>query len=218
MEPVNEEEKQLRATAYYNKFSRVYDLLSSKAYYHKARSKAIETLHLESGKSVLNVPVGTGQNFEYFQTYLQGTGLILGIDISPGMLDKARKKIKNNSWGNIVLLNRNVTDIDSSLIAEYTDNKGFDAILCDLGLSGFPEWQKIIDTLLSLLSEGGRISIMDWYIDKPSLRGEFIKWIGKGEVNRPLWQYLESRVDDFTVNSSFNRGGVFVASGTKKHT
>lgn len=57
---------------------------------------------------------------------------------------------------------------------------------------------------------------MDWYIPKPSLRGEVVKWIGKGEVNRPLWQYLETKVDEFTLDSSFNRGGVFVASGTKR--
>jgi hypothetical protein len=57
---------------------------------------------------------------------------------------------------------------------------------------------------------------MDWYIEKPSLRGNFVKWIGKGEVNRPIWQYLEVNVNDFKVDSSFNYGGVFVASGTKK--
>ena len=216
MESMEIEEKQRRVTSYYNKFSRVYDLISSKAYYHKARSKAIEELHLEEGNKVLNVPVGTGQNFEYFQSYLKGTGLILGIDISSGMLRKAKNKIERNRWDNIVLLNRNVLDIDSFLVTEYTNSNGFDAILCDLGLSGFPEWKKIIDTLISLLSVDGRISIMDWYIDKPSLRGEFIKWIGKGEVDRPLWQYLEMKVTDFYLDASFNRGGVFVASGTKR--
>ncbi|KAA3644037.1 MAG: methyltransferase [Chloroflexi bacterium] len=208
--------KQRKANSYYNRFSRVYDLVSSKAYYHKARSRAIEELNLEKGTRILNVPVGTGQNFEYFQSYLEDTGLILGVDISPGMLMKAKKKIGRNNWSNIVLLNRNVLDIDTFLVAEYTKNNGFDAILCDLGLSGFPEWKKVIDTLVSLLSVNGRIAIMDWYIDKPTLRGEFIKWIGKGEVDRPLWQYLETKVTDFYLDASFNRGGVFVASGSRK--
>jgi len=35
-------------------------------------------------------------------------------------------------------------------------------------------------------------------------------------VNRPIWQYLENKVAEFKVDSSFNRGGVFVASGTKR--
>ena len=57
---------------------------------------------------------------------------------------------------------------------------------------------------------------MDWYIAKFSLRGEFIKWIGKGEVDRPLYQYMENKVSNFELNNSFKRGGMFVASGTKK--
>ena len=55
---------------------------------------------------------------------------------------------------------------------------------------------------------------MDWYMEKPSLRGEFIKWIGKGEVNRPIWQYLQTKVDFFEVKT-FKRGDVFVAIGQK---
>ena len=212
-------EKQIEATSYYDKFSRVYDIISPKFYYHKARSQAIEELKLIKGKTVLNVPVGTGQNFEYFQRYLKKSGLIIGVDISSGMLSKAQAKIDRNQWTNIELLNQDVINLDNTLkneLIEENNFKGFDAIFCDLGLSGFPHWEKIIDELLSMLSENGRIAIMDWYIEKPSLRGNFVKWIGKGEINRPIWQYLEVNANDFKVDSSFNFGGVFVASGTKK--
>ncbi|WP_299874300.1 class I SAM-dependent methyltransferase [uncultured Cocleimonas sp.] len=212
-------EKQMQATSYYNKFSRVYDILSPKFYYHKARSEAIRELRLIKEKSVLNVPVGTGQNFEYFQRYLKNSGLIVGVDISSGMLNKAQVKIDRNQWTNIKLLNQDVINLENTLKNElFKENnlEGFDAVFCDLGLSGFPHWKKIIDVLLSMLSENGRIAIMDWYIEKPSLRGTLVKWIGKGEVNRPIWQYLKVNVNDFKVDSSFNYGGVFVASGTKK--
>ena len=57
---------------------------------------------------------------------------------------------------------------------------------------------------------------MDWYIEKLNLRGRFIKWIGKGEVNRPIWQYLENKVANFKVDNSFKKGEMFVASGNKK--
>ena len=45
--------------------------------------------------------------------------------------------------------------------------------------------------------------------------GEIVKWIGKGEVNRPIYQYLETKVAEFEVKISFNSGGVFVATGIK---
>lgn len=206
------------APLYYDKFSTVYDLFSPKWYYHKARSHAVKELYLIKEKTVLNVPAGTGQNLEYFQQYLVDSGLVIGVDISSGMLNKAQKKIDQNQWSNVKLINCDVTKLDSSLLSETLGKdefKGFDAILCDLGLSGFPQWRQVIDNLISMLSPGGRIVIMDWYIEERSLRGDFVRWIGKGEVNRPLWQYLETKVTDFKVNSSFNRGGVFVASGTK---
>lgn len=201
-------DKQIKATAYYDKFSRIYDLLSPKHYYHKARTQAIKQLQLSEGKTVLNVPVGTGQNFEYFQHYLNNKGVIVGVDISSGMLDKAQKKIDQHQWHNVQLLNQDITNLETNV-------KYFDAILCDLGLSGFPQWQAVIDSLITMLSPNGRIVIMDWYIEKPSLTGQLVQWVGRGEVNRPLWQYLETKVTDFHVDSSFNRGNVFVASGTK---
>jgi ubiquinone/menaquinone biosynthesis C-methylase UbiE len=201
---------------YYDKFSKVYDLFSPKQYYHKARREAVEVLELEINQTVLNVPCGTGQNFEYFQEYLKNTGLIIGIDLSTGMLGKAKNKRDKDGWTNIRLVNADVLEVDEKWVKENVAGKlpvEIDAILCDLGLSAFPEWQKAIDNLLAILKPGGKIVVMDWYMDKPSLRGEFVNWIGKGEIDRPIWQYLETKVANFRLTDTFNRGGVFVASG-----
>ncbi len=204
---------------YYDKFSRVYDLLSPKSYYHKARRYAVNELGLKANQTVLNVPCGTGQNLAYFQEDLKKSGLIIGIDLSPGMLEKAKAKCQRHGWENIRLFNANVLDVDPAWVKNNVDGPSpvaVDAVLCDLGLSGFPEWQTVVDNLLGILKPGGKIVVMDWYLDKPSLRGEFIKWIGKGKVDRPIWQYLEREVDDFRLTNTFNRGGVFVASGNRR--
>ena len=208
----------MNAKKYYDKFSKVYDLFSSKYYYHNARKYAVAELALKANQTVLNVPCGTGQNFEYFQGYLKNTGLIVGVDLSTGMLSKAKSKNIKNGWTNIRLINANVLEVDNQWIKNNTWDGSIikvDAILCDLGLSGFPKWKKVIDCLLTILEPGGKIVIMDWFIDKPGLRGEFVKWIGKGEIDRPVWQYLETKVSNFQVNDTFNRGGVFVASGDR---
>ena len=88
------EEKQKRRIKYYDKFSSVYDFFAGKFFYHKARSLAVKELDLTQGQTVLNLPCGTGQNFEYFQKYLANTGKIIGIDLSDGMLQKGQEKIK----------------------------------------------------------------------------------------------------------------------------
>jgi hypothetical protein len=48
------------------------------------------------------------------------------------------------------------------------------------------------------------------------LRGEFIKWIAKGDVNCPLYEYTENKIDNFVLNNSLKSGEMFVAIGTKK--
>ena len=214
---MNSIEKQEKATKYYDRFSKVYDWISSDAYYKKPRKFAIEKLDLKLNQTILNIPCGTGQNFKYFQEYLKNTGQIIGIDLSEGMLSKAENKIKKNNWDNIEVFCADATKIDTNWVSENLKNElKFDSILCDLGLSGFPEWKNIIDNLISLLKTNGKLVIMDWYIEKPSLRGKFIKWIGKGEVNRPLYQYMESRVTNFDLENTFKNGEMFVAIGTKK--
>lgn len=211
------EEKQIEATRYYDKFAKIYDWVSSKSYYSKPREFAFKQLSLEKNQIVLNIPCGTGQNFEYYQKYLSNTGTIIGIDISQGMLEKANEKIWKNNWNNIKTFQEDVRKIDKEWIKkELEADLKFDSVLCDLGLSGFPEWENIIDNILTLLKPNGKLVIMDWYIDKPSLRGRFIKWVGKGEVNRPLYQYLETKVSNFQLNNSFKSGQMFVATGTKK--
>lgn len=205
-----------KAEDYYDKFSRLYDIISPDWYYRKPRKFAVQALSLREGQTILNLPCGTGQNFRYFQQHLNGSGKIVGVDLSSGMLQKAQRKINANGWNNISLFKDDATKVDESWVQHHLgEGVKFDAILCDLGLSGFPEWRNVIDNLLFLLMPGGRIVIMDWYITKPGLRAEFIKWIGGGEVDRPLYQYLAERVDDFQINDSFKGGDVFVAWGRK---
>ena len=208
--------KMADARSYYDSFSRVYDLLSPDIYYRRARKYAIAQLELQPHQTVLNVPCGTGQNLRYFQDYLANSGQIIGVDLSPGMLAKAQNKIDKNGWKNVDLYAEDVGQLSSVWLHEHVgDAVAVDAVLCDLGLSGFPNWQQVIEQLLAILKPGGRFVIMDWYLEERSSRGRFIEWIGGGEVQRPLYQYLESRVERFHVNRSFNLGGVFVAAGNK---
>jgi len=173
-----------RAEKYYDKFSSVYDLLSPDWYYRKPRKFAIRSLALEEGSSVLNLPCGTGQNFSYLQHYLNGIGKVVGVDLSSGMLQKAQRKINANGWDNISLFKEDATAIDKSWVKTHLGQEvKFDAILCDLGLSGFPEWRNVIDNLLSLLRPGGRFVIMDWYSGVVRWTGRFISiwrngWMG----------------------------------------
>lgn len=209
--------KQAKAIKFYDKFSKIYDWISSDYYYRIPRKFAIQKLVVKQNQTILNIPCGTGQNFKYFQEFLKQTGKIIGIDLSEGMLAQAKNKIRKHDWNNLQILCDDATKINRAWVnSNLEENLEFDSILCDLGLSGFPEWEQVIDNLISLLKPDGKLVVMDWYIEKPSLRGNFIKWIGKGEVNRPIYQYMEKRLSKFELNNSFKNGEMFVAIGTKR--
>ena len=210
-------EAQQKSIRYYDKISGIYDLISN-WYYRKARSYAIKELEIKRGNTILNLPCGTGVSLKYFNEYLNNSGLVIGIDLSKGMLEQAKRKTEKNGWTNIQLELKNATEIDEKWLADYSQDKvamSIDSIFCDLGVSVLPEWQKTIDNMLSVLNPNGRIVILDWYLEEPGLLAEFVKWVGKGEVDRPIWQYLNTKVSDFEVERFGLMDGVFVASGTK---
>lgn len=202
---------------FYNKFSNIYDLISAKSYYAKPRELAVELLDLNEGNRVLSVACGTGQNFEIFQKYLKGSGQIVGIDLSQGMLSKAKNKIEKNNWNNVNVIECNAENVSIATINSGIDNSQitqFDSAICELGLTAIPNWEGTIDNMLKLVKLGGKIVIMDWYMKTPNLRGKFINWVGNADISKPTWQYLHSKVSDFYINSKFKGGDVYVASGT----
>ena len=203
------------AMRYYDRFSPVYDVLSSPRYYRKPREAAVEALRLGSGAVVLNVPCGTGQSFELLQDRLRGTGRVIGVDVSSGMLARADAKVRAHGWDNVDLVQEDVTVLDAEWAASLGVTEGYDAVLCDLGLSGFPSWQRVTDQLVSTLKPGGRLVVMDWFIPHTSLRGALIRWIGKGEVDRDLPGYLRGLLDAVEVDQSFKGGDMFVAAGVR---
>jgi len=202
---------------FYDRFSIIYDWVSTKAYYKTPRAAAIQELFLKKDQLVLSVACRTGQSFEHFQNYLEGSGLVVGIDLSEGMLAKAQIKIDIHNWSNIKLIECDAATISSNTIKDrlkLNEVKKFDSAICELGLTAIPDWEKVIDTMINLVKPGGKIVIMDWYMKAVDLRGKFINWVGNGDITKPTWQYLKSRVDNFRIDSQFKKGDVFVGSGS----
>lgn len=200
---------------YYDRFSRVYDVVSSPRYYRRPREAAVAALRLEPGQVVLNVPCGTGQSFPLLQDRLRGTGTLVGVDVSPGMLARAEAKVGANGWDNVDLIRADVSGLDAEWAASQGRARGYDAVLCDLGLSGFPTWQRVTDQLVTTLKPSGRLVVMDWFIPHRSLLGAFIRWIGKGEVDRDIPSYMRNTLDEVEVDQSFKGGDMFVAGGVR---
>jgi SAM-dependent methyltransferase len=65
---------------------------------------AVERLELRSGEAVIDVACGTGVNFPLLQAEVGPTGRIVGIDLSPEMLARARDRVAAEGWRNVTLI------------------------------------------------------------------------------------------------------------------
>lgn len=110
----------------------------------------IRAARLASGHHVLDVATGTGISAEAVLEAVGPGGSVLATDISPDMVEKARKRL-NQSPGAAVA----VEDGQALSCPEAS----FDAVVCSLGLMFFPEPARGLASFHRVLRPGGRAAV-----------------------------------------------------------
>jgi len=204
---------------WYDIFSNFYDNSLEKLYF-SSRQKAIQLLDLKDNQTVIDIACGTGANFKHIIANNDKVTLY-GTDYSNGMLKKGRASIEKNSWINIFLFQADARELTLNSIEKYTNKKlSFDRVICVLGLSVIPEWEIVLDNLIGLLNENGKIVIVDVYAEKRTFNTWLVEKLAKADLNRKIWQTLQTKTVDFhqeylPVKESKVGGKLFVAVGTK---
>lgn len=207
---------------WYNFFSNFYDSSLEKLYF-ESRQRAVELLDLEAGQTLLDVACGTGANFKHIKAANAAVS-IWGTDFSEGMLKKAQATTDRNKWEHVGLFQADARELTTTLIKEKTgQNLSFDRVICVLGLSVIPEWEQVLDQILGLVKENGRIVIVDVFAEKRSFNTWLVEKIARADLDRKIWQTLETKVDHFyqeylPVKESKVGGKLFVATGIKKNS
>ena len=122
------------------------------------RRKAIRLLKPLQPKVILDVATGTG-DFAVEALRLN-PDKIIGIDISEGMLDVGRKKIKERNLDSKIELRSG----DSENLP-FEENK-FDAVIVAFGVRNFENLEKGLGEMLRVLRPGGKVVILEF--SKPS--------------------------------------------------
>ena len=131
----------------YNRISAIYDIIELPMelfLYGRWREEALSNL---SGK-VLEVGVGTGRNLKYYPAGCSVTG----IDISAGMLEKARKKARGMK--NITLLLMDAENL------EFPDNS-FDYVVTTFVLCSVPDPVKALYEMRRVLKPSGELIALE---------------------------------------------------------
>ncbi|MCE3230023.1 MAG: ubiE6 [Bacteroidetes bacterium] len=205
---------------WYDFFSGFYDKSLEKLYFD-SRQRAAELLDLKNASSVLDVACGTGANFKHIKQ-LNPSIKIVGTDYSQGMLNKAKQLCEKNSWTDTILFQADARDLSTDYILKHTgSNDGFDRIICALGMSVIPDWEKVLNNLISLLNPRGKIVLIDVFAEKRNMNSWLVEKMAKADLNRTIFQQLEKRTINFHKEyihvSELKVGGkLFVAVGGKK--
>lgn len=80
-----------KAREIYDFFSKFYDLIAQS--HSESIRRALDKAEIKEGLTVLEVGFGTGQTLVELAKRVGDAGKVYGIDISPNMLEKARKRI-----------------------------------------------------------------------------------------------------------------------------
>lgn len=205
---------------WYDVFASFYDNSLEKLYFN-SRKRAVELLDLQPEQTILDVACGTGANFGHILKHNKNV-IIYGTDYSEGMLRRAQYIINKHEWKYVDLFKADARDLTKQLVAKETHNNvsSFDRIICVLGLSVIPDWEKVLDLLIELLNEDGKLVIMDVYAEKRNFNTWLVETIAKADLDRNIWQTLETKTKDFymeylPVKVNKVGGKLFVAVGTK---
>ncbi len=180
---------------------------------------------IKPGASVVDVGCGTGFLTRQVALMMQGTGKIVGVDLSDSMLEKAKDNLAE--LGLLEAVELRVGDAENVPVED-----GFaDAVVGNMILHHCPRPRRAISEMTRILKDGGRIAVAD--LEKHNerwLRKEMAdRWLGFDLTKVKSW-FEEAGLEDVKVELARTkccgislRGrkaeiGIFIASGSKPQT
>jgi phosphatidylethanolamine/phosphatidyl-N-methylethanolamine N-methyltransferase len=126
----------------------------------EGRKHAVELINKSKGR-VLEVGVGTGLSLPAYNRSLE----IVGIDLSPEMLDKARERVTEEGLDN-------VTGLHEMDAGELTfESASFDTVVAMFVMTVVPDAEKVMRELSRVCRPGGEVMLVNHFSTDDGVRG-----------------------------------------------
>ena len=126
----------------------------------EGRKHAVQLINRGSGR-VLEVGVGTGLSLPAYKRHLE----IVGIDLSPEMLEKARERVAKDNLRHVTGLH----EMDAGNL-EFPDNS-FDTVVAMYVMTVVPDPEKVMRELSRVCRPGGEVMIVNHFSSEEGMRG-----------------------------------------------
>lgn len=215
-EPAAEVLEPSEVRSLYDRLAPVYDLLSSPYGWvgsKRLAEQAIEELRLQPGDTVVDLGTGTGRNLPKLAAAVGQAETVVGVDLSPGMLERARRRVTAMGSNNVELIEADMAAFDLP--------PGTDAVVSSFAMEMLPDYDEVIARLAKQLPPGGRISVNglrdperwpEWVVRVASALS---RPFGVSEAYRSLrpWEAIEAHTNDVVYEEAW-AGAVYLAAGS----
>jgi demethylmenaquinone methyltransferase/2-methoxy-6-polyprenyl-1,4-benzoquinol methylase len=194
---------------HYNVTSRLYPVPGYPQ--QTQRRRAIETLGLRPGDTVVDVACGTGQNFPYLEQAIGPEGRIVGVDLTDAMLVEAQDRVETNGWRNVSLV--------QSDAAAFEFPGEVDAILSTYALTQVTACAEVIAHGAAALRPGGRWTVLDLKLPDSAPRSLARVGISADWIARRPWKEIRAAMEAELIEVSWQEllfGTAFLASGLRR--
>lgn len=155
VEPMNE----AAVLTAYRRWAPIYDHTFGRIA-TEGRKHAVEIINTRRGR-VLEVGVGTGLSLPMYGSHLE----IVGIDLSPEMLEKARARVAAEALDNVAGL----YEMDASQLT-FPDG-AFDTVVAMYVLTVVPEPERVMRELARVCRPGGEVILVNHFSQEEGVRG-----------------------------------------------
>lgn len=180
----------------YSNYASVYDQIFGKVF-NESRESAVLGLAIAPEDKVLEVGIGTGMALPLYPNHCQVTG----IDLSEGMLKKARARIVEHQLDHVSL-----HKMDAGKM-EFEDDS-FDIVMAAYVVTAVPDYRQVVSEMIRVCRPGGRIVMLNHF----SNGNKFIAAVEK--LISPMCMRIGFRTD-LTLNHVLDGTALQVAK--KKH-
>ena len=198
-----------RLAPVYDVVAAAYDLVGSGRFHRRA----VGALALRPGDTVVDLCCGTGANLVHLAEAVGETGRVVGVDLSPGMLERARRRVERGGWANVELVE---ADIRAFAFPEPVHG-----VVSTFGLEMVPEHEAVIGRAVAALAPGGRVAVGG--LRHPERWPEWLVELG-ALVNRPFgvtrayesvqpWRSVQAHTEGYRYEEHL-LGAVYLATGT----
>lgn len=166
-------------------------------------------LNVQPGNRVLDLACGTGANIPHLRKLVGNEGHVIGVDLSPRMLDVARDMVAKHGWKNV-----EVVESDAAHLP-FTD-KFFDKVICSYALTIIPDYIRAIEEIKRVLVPGGSFVSLEVKVGQ-STSHSLLQWlmpICAVDLSHETLQKIKTTFTDVQTRHYW-QGMITIATATK---